>query len=128
MLQNGAFAALTVRTVNRSYCAEAEENPRRGREKYVNSVTLLGRVGRDSELRGVGDNQVLVFSLATNPNYDTGADKAEWHRILVSNFRLRDSLVNRIEKGDRILVIGRIQYNQYIDAQQIKKTSAIVVA
>ncbi|KAK3596796.1 hypothetical protein CHS0354_036635 [Potamilus streckersoni] len=122
------FAAVTGRTITRSYCAEAEEIPRRGREKYVNTVTLLGRVGRDAEMRGIGENQVLVFSLATNPNYDTGADRTAWHRILVSNFRVRDSLANRVEKGDRLLVIGRIQYDQYTDAQQTKRTATTIVA
>ena len=70
--------------------ASAQQQPDqdRGHEKCVNSVTLLGRVGIDPQLRGSEEHPVVIFSLATNLRYRPGGDgdyatKTDWHNVAV---------------------------------------------
>ncbi len=56
----------------------------------MNSVTLLGRVGIDPQVRGNDDHPVVVFSLATNIRYrPKGGDegemttKTDWHNVAI---------------------------------------------
>ncbi|KAB7504481.1 Single-stranded DNA-binding protein, mitochondrial, partial [Armadillidium nasatum] len=82
-------------------------------EKSLNQVTLLGRSGNNPEQRGVAENPVVTFSLATNINYSKGTEimqHTEWHRISVFRPHLREKVINYLEKGDRVLVTGRISY------------------
>jgi single-strand DNA-binding protein len=55
----------------------------------VNKVILVGNLGKDPEVRIIGDNvKVASFSLATTETYrdkNTGnrEEKTEWHRIVL---------------------------------------------
>ena len=79
-------------------------------EKSINSVTLLGRVGMDPQLRGSEEKPITTFSLATNstwrnvqmragePEWST---KTEWHNVVVFKPGLRESVFNNMSKGQR---------------------------
>jgi len=54
----------------------------------LNQVTLIGSVGKDAEVKFIGENsQVAKFSLATNRSYKDKAGvkqtQTEWHNIEV---------------------------------------------
>ena len=52
----------------------------------VNQVHLLGRVGKDAEVRMAGQNKVASFSVATGGKYKTKdgreVDDTAWHSIV----------------------------------------------
>nr|CAG4637568.1 EOG090X0O5J [Ceriodaphnia reticulata]SVE73364.1 EOG090X0O5J [Ceriodaphnia reticulata] len=102
-----------------------------GLEKTINSVTLLGRIGSQPVKRGSVEHPVVTFSLATNSNYSYAngdvSQKTEWHRICVFKPYLRESTLKYTNKGQRVLVQGRIIYGEVRDeGGQLRHTSSIV--
>ncbi|XP_038073733.1 single-stranded DNA-binding protein, mitochondrial-like isoform X2 [Patiria miniata] len=105
-------------------------------ERSLNKVTLLGRVGRDAELRGQGANPVALFPLATSETFRVKRDSEEdelkqrtsWHRINVFKPGLRDSVFTYCKKGSRVLVTGRINYSEYFNDSDQKIMSTNIIA
>ncbi|XP_057381278.1 single-stranded DNA-binding protein, mitochondrial-like [Daphnia carinata] len=100
-------------------------------EKTINSVTLLGRVGSNPVKRGSPEHPVVTFSLATNSNYSYAngdiTQKTEWHRICVFKPYLRESTLKYTNKGQRVLIQGRIIYGEVREPEgQLRHTSSIV--
>lgn len=84
-----------------------------------NKAFLVGRVGRDPELKFTnGGTAVLQFSLATDNKYKdkegTWQKKPEWHRIVVWGNRA-EALSKLIAKGDALAVEGQITTRSWED-------------
>ncbi|ESN98583.1 hypothetical protein HELRODRAFT_84352, partial [Helobdella robusta] len=98
----------------------------------INKVTLLGRVGRDSEVRGSELNPVTVFPLATSYTLRTKdgdyVQKTEWHRISVFRPVLKDIVAQTVKKGDRVYVTGSINYSQFVDKNNATQRIASIIA
>jgi single-strand DNA-binding protein len=83
----------------------------------VNKAILVGRLGRDPEVRYLPSGQsVASFSLATSDNYtDRGGqrqERTEWHNVVV--FGKQAELCGQyLKKGREVYVEGRIQTRQY---------------
>ncbi|WGQ15611.1 single-stranded DNA-binding protein [Sphingobacterium faecium] len=82
----------------------------------MNSITLLGRIGRDPETRTFENGSVTSFSLATSEVFkDKNGDrqeKTEWHNI--SFWGKQGELIAKyFKKGDPILMNGRLTYREY---------------
>lgn len=75
----------------------------------LNKVMLIGRVGKDPELKTVGGKALANFSLATSYGKGEGA-KTEWHNITVWE-KLADIAMQIVHKGDNVYVEGRLSYN-----------------
>ncbi len=88
----------------------------------LNEVTLLGNITKDPDLRFTPSGAaVLSFSVATNRRYKKGeewVDEPAFHNIVVWNNA--ESLGQRIRKGTRILIQGRVQTRSW-DGQDGKK-------
>ena len=105
-------------------------------EKSLNSVTLLGRVGVNPQLRGSDNHPVVAFSLATNIQYRPGGNdsgnelvkKTEWHNIVCFRPNLRESVYNYVAKGSRVMIQGRIMYGSVEDKQGNLRTTTSIVA
>jgi single-strand DNA-binding protein len=105
-------------------------------EKSVNSVTLLGRVGINPQLRGTETHPVVAFSLATNIQYRPGGPnsgndlvkKTEWHNVVVFRPHLRESVHNYVAKGSRVMVQGRLMYGSIEDKQGMLRSTTSIVA
>lgn len=86
----------------------------------VNKATLLGRVGKDPELKSVGDTKCAQFSLATTERGFTRKDgtkveeKTEWHNLVIWG-RKAEIAGQYVHKGDLLFVEGRIQYRSWDD-------------
>lgn len=97
----------------------------------VNSVTLLGRVGRTPEVRMAGQNNVASFSLCTGGKYKTKdgreVDDTAWHNIVAWR-GLADIAERYIDKGSQILVIGHISYRKYTDNNGVERSVTDIVA
>lgn len=102
------------------------------REKTINSVTLLGRLGSAPQKRGTDAHPVVVLSLATHVNMTSSqgevTQKTEWHRICVFKPHLRETAYNYAAKGNRVLVQGRLLYGEVTDSTGTTQNTVSVVA
>lgn len=97
----------------------------------VNSVTLLGRVGKDPEVRMAGQNKVATFSLCTGGKYKTNdgreIDDTAWHSIIAWR-NLAELAEKYIRKGNQILVIGRVTYRMYTGNDGVERKVTEIIA
>ncbi|XP_013099105.1 single-stranded DNA-binding protein, mitochondrial [Stomoxys calcitrans] len=126
MLFNSGGSVL--HSVSRPYSSEAPART----EKTINTVSLLGRVGADPQLRGNNEHPVVTFSLATHTNYkyENGdwAQRTDWHRVVVFKPNLRESVMQFLKKGQRTMVQGKITYGEITDQQGNPKPSTSIIA
>ncbi|MDY7002224.1 MAG: single-stranded DNA-binding protein [Thermodesulfobacteriota bacterium] len=85
----------------------------------LNKVMLIGRLGRDPELRYTqSGSPVANFSMATDESYTdrdgNRVDRAEWHKVVVWS-RQAEAVSNYLRKGSLVYVEGRIQTNKWED-------------
>ena len=97
----------------------------------VNRVILIGHVGRQADIRAVGDTKVASFTLATTERYK-GKDgnvreETEWHNIAVWG-KLADVVEKYVDKGTQLYVEGIIKTEKYTDAQGVEKYAVKVIA
>jgi single-strand DNA-binding protein len=81
----------------------------------VNRVFLLGRSGKDAEVRKTSSGKdVMTFTLATNEYYkDAQGNKQEntvWHNIVKFG---NPSIANYIKKGGKLYIEGKINNRSY---------------
>jgi single-strand DNA-binding protein len=98
----------------------------------INRVILIGRVGRDPELRSTQSKQsVVTFSLATSDRWvdkqGQKQERTEWHRIVTWG-RLAEICNEYVKKGRQLYVEGRIQTRQWDDKEGNKRSTVEIVA
>lgn len=99
--------------------------------KGLNKVMLIGRLGRDPELRYTQTNQPLVrFSVATDDNWvDRNGERqtrTEWHNIVAWG-KLAEICNQYLKKGRLVYVEGRMQTRQWDDQSGNKRTTTEIV-
>ncbi len=97
----------------------------------VNKVILVGRLGRDPEVRYTSAGQAVAnFSLATDETYRDRAGerqkRTEWHKIVVWG-KQAEIAQKYLKKGSLLYLEGRIQTREYTDRDQNKRTSFEIV-
>ncbi len=98
----------------------------------VNKVTLVGRVGRDTEVRRLENGTpVGKFSVATNESYKDNngewQELTEWHEVVVWRGGAEYAEKN-IKQGDLVYVEGKITHRKYTDKNGIERTSTEIVS
>lgn len=99
----------------------------------VNTTYLMGRVGKDPEVRTVGQNnsKVATFSLCTGGKYQTKdgreVDDTAWHNIVAWR-NLAETAEKYIRKGSQVFIIGHLTYREYTDNAGNKKNVTDIVA
>ena len=92
----------------------------------MNSVQLLGRVGKDPEIRySQTGTAVCNFSLATSEKVK-GDDKTQWHRC-VAFLKTAEIIEKYIKKGDQLAIEGKISYGSYEKDGNTVYTTDIIV-
>ena len=93
----------------------------------VNKVSLLGRVGKDPDVRYVAQNQpVASFTLATTDRAYTNAngvqvpERTEWHNIVMWG-KNAEVAERYIRKGTQIYLEGRLRTRAWEDRNQVKR-------
>lgn len=99
----------------------------------LNKVMLIGRLGKDPEIRNFSDNNSIAnFTLATNESYKdkdgTWKDLTEWHNIKLPNKFMADRAEKNLKKGSQIYVEGKIKTRSYDDKDGNKKYVTEIVA
>ncbi len=93
--------------------------------KDINKVILIGRVGKDPEMRATqGGMTIASFSLATSDrqkdpqgNY---ADKTEWHNLVAFN-RTAEVVRDYVKKGTQLYIEGKITTRDWVDKESGQK-------
>lgn len=92
----------------------------------TNSVVLVGRLGRDAELKYIGETALVQFSIAVNTsrkNNSTGKyeDEANWIDVKVWG-RGAEAVHKYLEKGKQVCVNGSLRQERWeTDGQQRSK-------
>lgn len=98
---------------------------------YLNRVTLVGRIGRDAELRYTPSGMAVTsFSLATSRTWNdkdgNRQERTDWHKINLWG-KAAEALDQYLKKGREIFVEGRLEYHEWEKDGQ-KRTSAEIRA
>ena len=77
-----------------------------------NHVSLIGRLGRDPEVKEVNGKKVMNLSIATSKSWKVGEEwrqETEWHRVSLWGSNA-ESLSEKLKKGSLAAVEGEIHY------------------
>ena len=97
----------------------------------INKVILVGRLGRDPEVRYTPDGRAIAnFSIATSDEWkdkNTGEKKerAEWHRIVVFG-KMGEICGQYLNKGRQVYIEGRLQTRSWEKDGVTRYTTEIV--
>ena len=82
----------------------------------VNKAIILGRLGKDPEVREAGSGKVANFSVATSEKWKDKdgvyQERTEWHNIVAWN-KLADLAEKYLVKGKEIYIEGKIKTDSY---------------
>lgn len=92
----------------------------------VNKVILVGRCGKDPEVRMVGENKVANFTIATTEKYKD-REETEWHNVSIWG-KLAEVVEKYVGKGSQIYVEGRIKTEKYTKDGQDKFLTRILAS
>lgn len=100
--------------------------------RSLNKVMLLGRLGRDPEVRYTASGTaVATFSLATSDRWKdrdgNDQERTEWHRV-VAWARLGEICGEYLSKGKQVYIEGRIQTRDWEDQDGNRRTTTEIVA
>lgn len=97
----------------------------------INSVTLIGYLGRDPELKRFdGGNQVCNLAVATTRKWSDRHTKktkeeTEWHNVSVWG-KLAGTCSEYLSKGRQVYITGRLKYEKYEKDGQTKYITKII--
>ena len=91
---------------------------------HINRSLVLGNIARVEELRRFSWGQVLNFTVATSAGWTRrdGNEPTEWHRIVAFG-KLAEELDQKVQKGQRALVEGRVRSRSYTDRNGVQRRS-----
>ena len=87
----------------------------------INKVTLLGRVGKDPEVKDFPNGgKIVLFSVATSEKWtDKGSgekkERTEWHNVVIRNEGLCGVAERYLKKGSRVYIEGQLQTRRWQD-------------
>ena len=98
----------------------------------VNKVILIGRLGKDPEMRFTpGGRAVTNFSMATNEYWTDQngerQERTEWHRIVTWG-KLAENCAKLLGKGKQVYIEGRLQTRSWDDRDGNKRYTTEIVA
>ena len=87
----------------------------------LNKVMIIGRLGRDPELRySQSGSPVCTLNIATDESYTdrdgNRVDRAEWHRVVVFQ-KAAENRSQYLTKGSLVFVEGSLQTRKWQDQQ-----------
>lgn len=91
---------------------------------------LIGRLGKDPEVKTVGQTQVANFTVATSEKYTKDGqqqEKTEWNNCQAWG-KLAEIAGKYLKKGSQVYVEGKLSTRSYDDKQGVKKYVTEIVA
>ena len=99
----------------------------------VNKVILIGRLGKDPEVRGTqGGGKIVSFSLATSDQWTDKAsgerkERTEWHRVVIFNEQIAGVAERFLSKGSMVHLEGALQTRVWTDNAGVERYSTEIV-
>lgn len=99
----------------------------------VNKVILVGRLGKDPEVRYMTNGDAVAnFTLATTESFKdkegNKAEKTEWHNVVIYR-RLAEVAGEYLKKGSQIYIEGKIQTRKYQNKdKEDRYTTEVIVS
>ncbi|ACF29436.1 single-stranded DNA-binding protein [Neisseria gonorrhoeae] len=98
----------------------------------LNKVILIGRLGRDPEVRYMPNGEAVCnFSVATSETWNDRngqrVERTEWHNITMYR-KLAEIAGQYLKKGGLVYLEGRIQSRKYQGKDGIERTAYDIVA
>lgn len=98
----------------------------------INKAFLIGRVGKDPEIKSGNGGNIARFSLATSESWkdkNTGEKKenTEWHNIVAFE-PFANVVRDYVKKGDKLYIEGKITTNKWTDQQGVERHSTSIQA
>ncbi len=100
--------------------------------RSLNKVMLIGRLGRDPEIRYSTDGLAIAnFSVATDESYKDKSgnrqSQTEWHRVVAFG-KLAEICGEYLTKGRQVYIEGRIKTRSWTDKNGDKKYTTEIIA
>lgn len=98
----------------------------------VNKVFLIGRLGRDPEIRKVNSGTSVVnFSIATDERWSDRSgerqQRTEWHKIIAWG-TLAETCAKYLNRGQLVFIEGKIQTQEWNDRDGNKRKTTEIIA
>lgn len=98
----------------------------------LNKVILIGRLGRDPEVRYMPNGEAVCnFSVATSEKYtDKNGQRqeaTEWHNVTMYR-KLAEIAGQYLTKGSQVYIEGKIQTRKYQGKDGIERTAYDIIA
>lgn len=77
----------------------------------INTITIQGRLGRDPELKTVGQKSLCTFSIAHDDGW--GDNKRTFWIAVEAWEKKADFCAKHLRKGQRVTVAGRLKVREY---------------
>lgn len=96
-----------------------------------NSVQLIGRLGKDPEIKNIGnDRKMARISLATSNNYYNAkgerVEETDWHNVVAFG-KVVDTIEKFVRKGQEIAIEGKLTASNWEDKDGNKRYSVDIV-
>ena len=97
----------------------------------LNKVILIGRLGRDPEVRYMPNGEAVCnFSVATSETWNDRngqrVERTEWHNITMYR-KLAEIAGQYLKKGSQVYLEGRIQSRKYQGKDGIERTAYDII-
>ena len=98
----------------------------------LNKVILIGRLGRDPELRYMANGEAVCnFSVATSESWKDKngqrQDATEWHEVTMFR-KLAEIAGQYLTKGSQVYIEGKIKSRKYTDKNGVERTAYDIIA
>jgi len=98
----------------------------------VNKVILLGRLGRDPEVRNFQNGgRVVSLRLVTSETWKDKSgerqERAEWHSVSIFNEKLGEIAEKYLRKGSEVYVEGQLETRKWQDQSGADRYSTEIV-
>ena len=98
----------------------------------VNKVILVGRLGRDPEVRYLPNGEAVAnFGVATSEQWKDRngerQERTEWHSVTMY-LRLAEIAGQYLKKGSQVYIEGRIQSRKYTGKDGVERTAYEIIA
>jgi single-strand DNA-binding protein len=99
----------------------------------VNKVILIGNLGRDPEVRRLGNGEPVVnLRIATSETWrdkQSGErkERTEWHSVVIFNENLAKVAEQYLRKGSKVYLEGQLQTREWTDKDNQKRYSTEIV-
>ena len=99
----------------------------------VNKVIILGRLGKDPEVRNFQNGgKVVNLRIATSERYKdregNQQERTEWHAVAIFNEKLGEIAERYLKKGSEVYIEGQLETRKWQDSSgQDKYTTEIVL-